>query len=419
MGFQNYKMQKIIHWDILLRNQVAKKEIINKILNGQAEEELEPFNTKKGILFSDLAIEHFIEKEYQYDSVEAAPETHRQLRTFSSGERKKAFLKFCINQNPDYIILDNPLDHLDQNSRKELHIQLEELAKNVALIQLVNRMTDLLPFITNKRQINDNSFVLSPLTTIPIEQSFSLKPIPKPITTINYPHSILIQMNNLKVSYDERPILNNINWTIKKGEFWQLIGPNGSGKSTILSLITGDNPKGYGQDLHLFGKKKGSGESIWDIKKNIGQFSTAMIDLFQKNHTVEKMILSGFFDSIGLYIQPSTLQIKLMQEWLDFLNMNHLKKTDFINLSVGQQRVIMIIRAVLKHPPLLILDEPTEGLDDENVALVTQLISHLAKETNIAIIFVSHRIEALLAPNLILELTPQAMGSQGKIKIQN
>ena len=419
MGFQNYKMQKIIHWDILLRNQVAKKEIINKILNGQAEEELEPFNTKKGILFSDLAIEHFIEKEYQYDSVEAAPETHRQLRTFSSGERKKAFLKFCINQNPDYIILDNPLDHLDQNSRKELHIQLEELAKNVALIQLVNRMTDLLPFITNKRQINDNSFVLSPLTTIPIEQSFSLKPIPKPITTINYPHSILIQMNNLKVSYDERPILNNINWTIKKGEFWQLIGPNGSGKSTILSLITGDNPKGYGQDLHLFGKKKGSGESIWDIKKNIGQFSTAMIDLFQKNHTVEQMILSGFFDSIGLYIQTSTLQIKLMQEWLDFLNMNHLKKTAFINLSVGQQRVIMIIRAVLKHPPLLILDEPTEGLDDENVILVTQLISHLAKETNIAIILVSHRIEALLAPNSILELTPQPMGSEGKIKIQS
>ena len=419
MGFQNYKMQKIIHWDILLRNQVAKKEIINKILNGQAEEELEPFNTKKGILFSDLAIENFIEKEYQYDSVEAAPETHRQLRTFSSGERKKAFLKFCINQNPDHIILDNPLDHLDQNSRKELHIQLEELAKNVALIQLVNRMTDLLPFITNKRQINDNSFVLSPLTTIPIEQSFSLKPIPKPITTINYPHSILIQMNNLKVSYDERPILNNINWTIKKGEFWQLIGPNGSGKSTILSLITGDNPKGYGQDLHLFGKKKGSGESIWDIKKNIGQFSTAMIDLFQKNHTVEQMILSGFFDSIGLYIQPSTLQIKLMQEWLDFLNMNHLKKTAFINLSVGQQRVIMIIRAVLKHPPLLILDEPTEGLDDENVILVTQLISHLAKETNIAIISVSHRIEALLAPNSILELTPQPMGSEGKIKIQS
>ena len=412
-------MQQITHWDILLRNQVAKKEFINKILNRQAEAELEPFNTKKGILFSDLAIEQFIEKEYQYDSVEAAPETHRQLRTFSSGERKKAFLKYCINQYPDYIILDNPLDHLDQNSRKELHSQLEDLAKNITLIQLVNRTADLLPFISNKRQIADNSFVLNPLNTISTVQPFTLKPVPNPIETIAYTDPILIQMNNLKVSYDEKPILNNINWTIKKGEFWQLIGPNGSGKSTILSLITGDNPKGYGQDLYLFGKKKGSGESIWDIKRNIGQFSTAMMDLFQKNHTVEQMILSGFFDSIGLYIQPSTLQIKLMQEWLDFLNMSHLKKTAFINLSVGQQRVIMIIRAVLKHPPLLILDEPTEGLDDENVVLVTQLISHLAKETTIAIIFVSHRIEALLAPNAILELTPQPTGSIGEIKIQN
>lgn len=419
MSFQKYKMQQIKHWDILLRNQVAKKEFINKILNGHADGELEHFNTKKGILFSDLTIEHFIEKEYQYDSVEAAPETSRQLRTFSSGERKKAFLKYCINQNPDFIILDNPMDHLDLHSRKELHIQLEELGKNITLIQIINRSTDLLPFISNKRQINDNSFVLNSLDSISNTRTFSLKAVPKPITTIEYTDTVLIQMNNLKVSYDEKPILNNINWTIKKGEFWQLIGPNGSGKSTILSLITGDNPKGYGQDLYLFGKKKGSGESIWDIKKNIGQFSTAMMDLFQKNHTVEQMILSGFFDSIGLYIQPSTLQIKLMHEWLDFLNMNHLKKTVFINLSVGQQRAIMIIRAVLKNPPLLILDEPTEGLDDENVVLVTQLIAHLAKETNIAIIFVSHRIEAILAPNSILELTPKPTGSEGKIKIQN
>ncbi len=419
MSFQKYKMQQIKHWDILLRNQVAKKEFINKILNGHADGELEHFNTKKGILFSDLAIEHLIEKEYQYDSVEAAPETSRQLRTFSSGERKKAFLKYCINQNPDFIILDNPMDHLDLHSRKELHIQLEELGKNITLIQIINRSTDLLPFISNKRQINDNSFVLNSLDSISNTRTFSLKAVPKPITTIEYTDTVLIQMNNLKVSYDEKPILNNINWTIKKGEFWQLIGPNGSGKSTILSLITGDNPKGYGQDLYLFGKKKGSGESIWDIKKNIGQFSTAMMDLFQKNHTVEQMILSGFFDSIGLYIQPSTLQIKLMHEWLDFLNMNHLKKTVFINLSVGQQRAIMIIRAVLKNPPLLILDEPTEGLDDENVVLVTQLIAHLAKETNIAIIFVSHRIEAILAPNSILELTPKPTGSEGKIKIQN
>ncbi|MCW2118859.1 ATP-binding cassette domain-containing protein [Flavobacterium sp. 7A] len=411
-------MQKLTHLDILLRNQVAKKDFIDTILKSKAEGELLFFNSKKGILFSDLAIEKFIEKEYQYDSVEAAPDTHRQLRTFSSGERKKAFLKYCISQNPDFIILDNPMDHLDHNSRKELVLQLEQLAQEIVLIQIVNRTEDQLAFIPTKRQIIDNSFALQALETISTAPLVPLNKVPNPIEIVDCPDPILIQMNNLKVSYNEKPILNGINWTIKKGEFWQLIGPNGSGKSTILSLITGDNPKGYGQDLYLFGKKKGSGESIWDIKKNIGQFSSAMMDLYQKKHTTEQMILSGFFDSIGLYIQPSNLQVKIALEWLSFLNMEALRKTPFINLSVGQQRVIMIIRAVVKHPPLLILDEPTEGLDDENVALVTQLISHLARETNIAIIFVSHRIEKLLAPNSILELTPKPTGSEGKIKIQ-
>ena len=131
------------------------------------------------------------------------------------------------------------------------------------------------------------------------------------------------------------------------------------------------------------------------------------------------MILSGLFVSVGLYLQPRTLQITLMNEWLEFLSMSHLKKTAFIHLSAGQQRVIMIVRAVLKHPPLLILDEPTEGLDDENVSLVTQLISALAKETSIAIIFVSHRKEDLLSPNLIFELTPKPTGSEGRIIFQN
>lgn len=413
-------MHQLEHWDILLNNQVAKKDFIDLLLQQQVDGDLKIFNSKKGILFSDLAIEKFIEKEYQYDSVEAVPESHRKLRTFSSGERKKEFLKYCINQQPDFIILDNPLDHLDQNSRKELVLQLEKLANDFVFIQLINRYDDLLPFIHNKKQITSNDFLLKPITSKKTALNpFSLNPIPKPIEPNFCETTDLIQMNNLSVSYDERPILKNINWTIKKGEFWQLIGPNGSGKSTILSLITGDNSKGYGQDLHLFGMKKGSGESIWDIKKNIGQYATAMIELFQKRQTIEQMILSGFFDSIGLYKIPTSLQQKKATEWLEFLNMTHLKKKTFLELTAGQQRVIMIIRAVLKHPPLLILDEPTEGLDDENVELVTQLISHLALETDMAIVFVSHRIEKLLAPNFVFELTPSSTGSIGQILKNN
>jgi molybdate transport system ATP-binding protein len=405
------------HWDILLTNQVNKKKFIDSLLSGEAKEELAIFNSQKGILFSDISIEKFIEREYQYESVEASPESHRQLRTFSSGERKKEFLKYCISQNPDFIIFDNPFDHLDQASRLALALSLEKLTDTISIIQLVNRTVDLMDFVLNKVQIKDNSFTLYPISKTENHfKTLNTSSIPTAHEASAFHESVLIKMENVSVSYEDRKIINNISWTIKQGEFWQLIGPNGSGKSTILSLITGDNPKGYGQNLFLFGRKKGSGESVWEIKKQIGIYTTSMMDLFQKSHTLEQMILSGFFDSIGLYIEPTTLQKQIVAQWLEAIEMNHLKKKRFIDLSIGQQRVALIVRAVLKHPPLLILDEPVEGLDDENVDLVIQLINTIRQETNVAILYVSHRIESGLAPTSVFELIPSETGSVGKIK---
>ncbi|PBJ07329.1 ATP-binding cassette domain-containing protein [Flavobacterium sp. ACN6] len=405
------------HWDILLSNQVNKKAFIDNILNGEAKGELEVFNNQKGILFSDISIEKFIEKEFQYDSVETSPSSHRQLRTFSSGERKKEFLRYCINQKPDFIIFDNPFDHLDQPSRVILADSLKDLTSEIAIIQLLNRTVDVLEFVPNKALIKDNTFELHPF--VKIENHFktlNTAAIPKALEPHDFHESELIKLDDVSVSYEERKILNNISWTVKQGEFWQLIGPNGSGKSTILSLITGDNPKGFGQNLFLFGRKKGTGESVWEIKKKIGIFATSMTDLFQKSHTLEQMILSGFFDQIGLYTEPTTHQKQIVTQWLEVIEMSHLRKKRFIDLSIGQQRVALIVRAVLKHPPLLILDEPVEGLDDENVDLVIQLINTIKQETNVSIIYVSHRIESGLAPTSVFELVPAETGSIGKIK---
>ncbi|WP_264551342.1 ATP-binding cassette domain-containing protein [Flavobacterium sp. N2038] len=405
------------HWDILLSNQVNKKAFIDTLLSGEAKDELAVFNNQKGILFSDIAIEKFIEKEYQYDSVEAAPDSHRQLRTFSSGERKKEFLKYCISQKPDFIIFDNPFDHLDQPSRVTLAESLKELTNAIGIIQIINRMVDVLNFVPNKAEIKDNTFKLYPVSKTENHfKTLNTAAIPKAIDPHSFHESVLIKMENVSVSYDERKIVDKISWTIKQGEFWQLIGPNGAGKSTILSLITGDNPKGFGQDLFLFGRKKGSGESVWDIKKQIGIYATSMTDLFQKGHTLEQMILSGFFDSIGLYTEPTTHQQQIVSQWLEVIEMTALRKKRFIDLSIGQQRVALIVRAVLKHPPLLILDEPVEGLDDENVDLVIQLINTIKQETNVSILYVSHRIEAGLAPTSVFELVPTPTGSIGKIK---
>jgi len=405
------------HWDILLSNQVNKKAFIDNILNGEAKGELAVFNNQKGILFSDIAIEKFIEKEFQYDSVEASKTSNRQLRTFSSGERKKEFLRYCIEQKPDFIIFDNPFDHLDQPSRVILADSLKDLTTEIAIIQILNRTVDVLDFVPNKALIKDNTFELHAL--VKTENHFktlNTATIPKALEAHDFHESVLIKLQDVSVSYEDRKIINNISWTVKQGEFWQLIGPNGSGKSTILSLITGDNPKGFGQNLFLFGRKKGTGESVWDIKKQIGIFATSMTDLFQKSHTLEQMILSGFFDQIGLYTEPTTHQKQIVTQWLEVIEMSNLRKKRFIDLSVGQQRVALIVRAVLKHPPLLILDEPVEGLDDENVDLVIQLINTIKQETNVSIIYVSHRIEKGLAPTSVFELLPAETGSIGKIK---
>ncbi len=406
------------HWNILLSDFVNKNKFIKTILSGNSSGELAVFNPFKGILFSDIAIQQFIETENQYDICKlTSSEANRKLQTFSAGEQKKEFLNYCLHQNPDYIILDNPFDHLDQASRKTLLHSLEKLSASISLIQLVNRTEDLLPFIEKSGQITDDSFVIKPINTS--LANFKKAPkidVPKPIISFNYHENILVKMEGVSVSYQEKKILDTIFWTIKQGEFWQLIGPNGSGKSTLLSMITGENPKGFGQELYLFGRKKGSGESVWDIKKNIGIFSTSMTYLFKRNHTLEQMILSGFFDSIGLYTQPTQSQINCVNQWLSVLHISHLKNKSFNQLSLGLQRVALIIRAVLKHPPLIILDEPLEGLDDANTALVINLIHLLIQETDRTIIYVSHRMEPSLKPTSIFELIPKETGSIGKIK---
>ena len=219
-------------------------------------------------------------------------------------------------------------------------------------------------------------------------------------------------MKNVNVQYGDKPILENINWKIQKAEFWQLVGPNGSGKSTLISMICGDNPKAYGQDITLFGMKKGTGETIWDIKKQIGYFTPAMIHQFKKVDSVENMIISGLMDSVGLYVQPTDLQKDLAQSWLKMLGKSFYNKS-FHQLSLGQQRMVMVVRALVKHPPLLILDEPTIELDEANSQLFIDLINKIVAEKKIAIIYVSHRDESELLPEKIFELKKSTQGYTG------
>ncbi|MEC8831741.1 MAG: ATP-binding cassette domain-containing protein, partial [Bacteroidota bacterium] len=237
--------------------------------------------------------------------------------------------------------------------------------------------------------------------------------IPPPLSPVDVNLEELVSFKKVSVSFDGRQVLNQIDWTIKKGEFWQLIGPNGSGKSTLLSMITGDSHKGYGEDLTIFGQKKGSGESVWDLKQKIGYYTPAITNKFRGYHSLENMIISGIHDSIGLYVQPTDSEKQLAGEWLHLLDLKDRKNDHFRDLSVGDKRLVMMARAMVKHPPLLILDEPTAGLDDSSAYLFVALVNKIAQESDSAIVFVSHRKEPQLNPEQIFELHPTKNGSTG------
>ncbi|EPR71899.1 putative molybdenum transport ATP-binding protein modF [Winogradskyella psychrotolerans RS-3] len=371
---------------------------------------------KKGVIFSNTTLEKYIQEEERHDNFKLTSGLNRSLRTLSSGEQKKALLSYLLQQNPDFIVLNNPYETLDKGSVVLLKQQLIALSKDRPIVLIFNRQDDLLPIITHAITFEKAELKV----VVPIEdyafrkKEFVFdKDIPSAITTYNNIPEVLIELKNVNVNYEDRSILKDINWTIKKKEFWHLIGPNGSGKTTLLSMIYGNNSKAYGQEVCLFGKKKGSGESVWDIKQKIGYISPAMLELFKRSYTVEHMVISGFYDSIGLYQTPSTAQILAAAQWMDVLNLSQERNTSFLKLSPAVQRLILIARAMIKHPPLLILDEPLINVDDEGRALISALINKIAKESETSILFVAHRDEANIHPNFIYELHPSPDGSVG------
>ena len=388
-------------------------------------DDLPGFNFKlkdlKGEVFSNQTIQYFLLEETRHDHFEVETPNHNPLISSSSGEQRKALLYHLIKKKPGYIIVENVFDSLDVASRQVIALTLQKISLTTLIIQVFTRHQELLPFIDKVYTINETS-----VTACQFRQQFLnteiinvigrfTGTIPPPATI--YPTQIgeLIKMNNVTVTFDGRPVLKNICWEIKPGEFWQLTGPNGSGKSTLLSLITGKSPKAYGQELYLFGKLKGSGETVWQIKEKIGYFTPGITFQFERLDTIEQMVISGFFDSVGLYNKPTDLQIYLAGQWLKLIGMFEIKKQPFRMLPDGQQRMVLIARAMVKHPPLLILDEPVTGLNDDMATLFVSLINKIALETTTAILYVSHRQEEGLYPALVFKLFPSDLGSKGRV----
>jgi len=410
-------MQGPKSYAIRIDNNSDSKTFIRDLIAQRPIGGLWALERKQGLLFSRSEIDRYMEEEQLHDIKVLTRGKPQSLMSMSSGEQKKALLAHLLEQRPDFLILVNPFDNLDLEAQSHLRDELKTIGSARILVQLLSRVGDVLPGTTDFFFLQGDR-----LQKYPSEEAFREASgmfstfegnIPAPIHSEEMAWDELVGFHGVSVSFDGRRVLDGIHWKIKPGEFWQLIGPNGSGKTTLLSMITGDSHKGYGQELTLFGQRKGSGESVWDLKKKIGYFTPAVTDRFKGYHSLENMVISGLHDSIGLYVIPSDAERQLAHSWLGLLDLLDKKDVYFRDLSAGEQRLIMIARAMIKHPPLLILDEPTAGLDDPSAHLLVTLVNKMAQESQTAILFVSHRKEPGLRAGLHYILEPGENGSRG------
>jgi molybdate transport system ATP-binding protein len=139
--------------------------------------------------------------------------------------------------------------------------------------------------------------------------------------------------------------------------------------------------------------KRGSGETVWDIKKHIGYMSSSFQTGYRVNTSVLLTVISGFYDSIGVYSRYSEMESVKAMEWLKLVRLEEKSKKPLHSLSFGEQRLVLIIRAMVKHPPLLILDEPCQGLDELNRLMVLKLIDIIARTSDTTVLYVTHHME--------------------------
>lgn len=353
-----------------------------------------------------------------------SPLLNRRFKYLSDGETRKTLLCQALMTKPDLLILDQPFDGLDVASRRQLTRLLEQLHDDGHTIALLVNRFDQIPAFTRfaglladctltatgpkERLLAQTAVAWLARSEKPdnIRLPPPATPAPRPCVAEDIPRIVL---KDGVVSYHDKPVIHHLNWSVKRGENWRITGPNGSGKSTLLSLISGDYPQGYSNDLTLFGRRRGSGETIQDIKQHIGYVSSSLHLDYRVSVSVRDVILSGYFDSIGIYQPVSDRQRKLAQEWLDLLGMDrHTAAAPFHSLCWGQQRLTLIARALVKHPCLLILDEPLQGLDPVNRQLIRRFVDIMMADGETQLLFVSHHAED--APACIthrLEFVPE------------
>jgi len=303
------------------------------------------------------------------------PLLDKPLVTLSSGELRKYQLTRALLGGPEILVVDNPYIGLDPRTRGLLTELLTALSGSMTLVLVLSRPAEIPPFITH---------------VIPVEDGKAGEKEPREAYLDRVLPPAVIRLRNVTIRFGERVILNPLNWTVREGEHWALTGANGSGKSTLLSLINADNPQAYAHDIELFGRPRGTGETIWDIKSKIGFVSPELHRAFRQDATALNIVTSGHFDTEGLFRKPSEEQREIARHWMEEFGIGDLAERPFLRLSSGEQRLCLVARAFVKDPPLYILDEPLQGLDEPQRRHVKTLLDRYCGAPGKTLVMVTH-----------------------------
>jgi len=324
----------------------------------------------------------------------------KQLIKLSNGETKRLMLAAALLKNPILLLLDNPLTGLDVKTRQEFNGIIEQITALGISIIMATSVHEIPEAITHiavlksgkiihqspRAVLNPELFTIDTADNIDNQELTALLNINKNPVVFNQ----IVTMDKVHIQYGDKVILDDVNWQIKTGDRWALLGPNGAGKSTLLSLINGDNPQAYANNIILFDKKRGTGESIWDIKKKIGFVSPELHQYFPTDNSCLQVIESGYYDTLGLFRPSNQERAAIALRWMKALEIDRYARTLLKNIPASAQRLCLLARALIKNPALLIFDEPCQGMDDHQQLHFKNLIDTICSLSNVTLIYVTH-----------------------------
>lgn len=351
----------------------------------------------------------------------------KTLIQLSNGETRRLMIAKALLEQPVLLLMDNPFIGLDVETRPVLEKLLNTIIQKGTAVVMATSMREIPEAVTHIAYLKKGKVLYSGTKSGFLSRQKQyikgeehcwtpdadiLSEIKKNAPRQSHEFERAISLKNTGVKSGGKIILQDINWEVYKGDKWALVGHNGAGKSTLLSLINGDHPQAYANDISIFDQQKGGGETIWDLKRRIGYVSPEMHQYFKADATVIEVVLSGLHDTMYFkLLRAKPQEVALADHWLDLLGLKKERQQRLKDLSSGRQRLVLLLRAMIKNPPLLILDEPCQGLDEEQKNHFKNIVNLLWSSKDKTLLYVSHYKEDIPSVvNKVIEL------ENGKIK---